>query len=148
MIYDLPDDLSAKEALLAPSQQEPERPLSQNHILSQPCLHILTFTLALVAGVLIGTQLSHVHSENHTGLPDPPGFVHQVWQHNLTFSQKPTLESERAWSSIIPVGRGFIHHQEVAPFISNIAVFHQLHCLVRPPPLSSPGCYQYPIPLI
>lgn len=73
MISDLPDDLSAKEALLAPSQQEPERPLSQNHILSQPCLHILTFTLALVAGVLIGTQLSHVHSENHTGLPDPPG---------------------------------------------------------------------------
>ncbi len=29
------------------------------------------------------------------------------------------------------VGRGFVHHPEVAPFISGIAVFHQLHCLVR-----------------
>ena len=134
----LPDDLFAKEALLSPSQQEANHPISQNHILCQPFLHILTFILALIAGILIGSQLPHVHSESHAGLPDPPGFVHQVWQHNLTFSQKPTPESERAWGSIIPVGRGFIHHEEVAPFISNIAVFHQLHCLVRPPPPSLP----------
>ncbi|KAM0803847.1 hypothetical protein BDR22DRAFT_787895, partial [Usnea florida] len=59
----------------------------------------------------------------------PPGTIHQVWQHNLTFSQKPTPESERAWGSIIPVGRGFIHDKKLAPFISNIAVYHQLHCL-------------------
>ncbi|KAK7948429.1 uncharacterized protein PG986_009315 [Apiospora aurea] len=38
-------------------------------------------------------------------------------------------QSEAAWASIIPVGRGFVHHADVAPFISNIAVFHQLHCL-------------------
>lgn len=82
----------------------------------------------------------------------PQGNVKTVWEHNLTFSQRPTPESEAAWSSIIPgifkvipcytdkrsslmytankVGRGFIHHPEMAPFISNIAVFHQLHCLV------------------
>lgn len=148
MKSDLPDDLSARESLLTPWQQEPKRPLSQNHIFGQLFWHILTFTLALVTGVLIGSQISHVHSENRTGLPDPPGFVHQVWQHNLTFSQKPTLESERAWSSIIPVGRGFIHHKEVAPFISNIAVFHQLHCLVRPPPRSSSCYHHYLIPLV
>ena len=53
-----------------------------------------------------------------------------TWEHNLTFTQKPTPESEAAWNSIVPVGRGFIHHPELAPFISNIAVFHQLHCLV------------------
>ena len=29
------------------------------------------------------------------------------------------------------VGRGFVHQPSIAPFISNIAVFHQLHCLVR-----------------
>ena len=29
------------------------------------------------------------------------------------------------------VGRGFVHQPNIAPFISNIAVFHQLLCLVR-----------------
>jgi hypothetical protein len=60
----------------------------------------------------------------------PAGEIVEVWEHNLTFSQAPTAESEAAWASVIPVGRGFIHHDEIAPFISNIAAFHQLHCLV------------------
>lgn len=60
----------------------------------------------------------------------PPGDFKTKWEHNLTFTQKPDAESEAVWSSIIPVGRGFIHHPQLAPFVSNIAVFHQLHCLV------------------
>ncbi|KAF2653495.1 hypothetical protein K491DRAFT_602680, partial [Lophiostoma macrostomum CBS 122681] len=61
----------------------------------------------------------------------PPGSVEQVWELNSTFIQRPTPESEAAWNSLVPVGRGFVHHDELAPFISNIAVFHQLHCLAK-----------------
>ena len=133
MAFDSHDDCSAKETLLLPSEQEPTYPSSRNRVLSQLLLHIITFVFAMGAGIFLGSQLKIIHSKSPPGLLDPPGSVRQVWQHNLTFSQKPTLESERAWDSIIPVGRGFIHHKEVAPFISNIAVYHQLHCLVRPP---------------
>ncbi|KAF1969963.1 hypothetical protein BU23DRAFT_475151, partial [Bimuria novae-zelandiae CBS 107.79] len=59
----------------------------------------------------------------------PPGDIVKQFHHNLTFTQKPSPESEAAWSSIIPVGRGFITHPQLAPFISNIALYHQLHCL-------------------
>jgi hypothetical protein len=68
----------------------------------------------------------------------PPGPIQTQWQHNLTFTRKPDAESEAAWSSIIPTGRGFIHHPQLAPFVSNIAVFHQLHCLVSISILSYP----------
>lgn len=61
----------------------------------------------------------------------PWGTVEQTWQLNETFTQAPTNESEHAWDSIVPIGRGFITHPGIAPYISNIAVFHQLHCLVR-----------------
>lgn len=64
------------------------------------------------------------------GISVPSGPVHITWQHNLTFTQSPSPESEAAWNSIIPVGRGFVHHDQLAPFVSNIAVFHQLHCMV------------------
>ena len=36
-------------------------------------------------------------------------------------------------------GRGFIHHPQLAPFISNIAAFHQLHCLVSDHPVANVG---------
>ena len=82
-------------------------------------------------GGLLGTESSISHPifplTIVTAAPD--GNIIQVWAHNLTFSQAPTPESEAAWNSLIPVGRGFIHQPEIAPFISNIAVFHQMHCL-------------------
>ncbi|KAE8418450.1 hypothetical protein BDV36DRAFT_295094 [Aspergillus pseudocaelatus] len=134
---------------------------------------IVTSTIALTLGLIIGQRLSvnkwdGLIREKRIPLIQqmrngnilspsiilvPQGNVKTVWEHNLTFSQRPTPESEAAWSSIIPgkfkvipcyidkhgsliymgggkqVGRGFIHHPEIAPFISNIAVFHQLHCL-------------------
>ena len=75
----------------------------------------------------------------------PVGGVISTWHHNTTFSQKPTVDSELAWNSIVPVGRGFIHHPDLAPFISNIAVFHQIHCLVSlSPPLSPTRCLFLP----
>jgi hypothetical protein len=60
---------------------------------------------------------------------EPPGTVSQIWQHNFTFSQSPTPASEAAWDALVPIGRGFITNPQIAPFFSNIAVTHQLHCL-------------------
>lgn len=34
----------------------------------------------------------------------PPGTIPEVWEHNLTFSETPSPESEDAWSSIVPGG--------------------------------------------
>lgn len=105
---------------------------------------------AVIASLVLGYVLGHSQiKETDTtqfGLPGkrpwyttksvltsrqvPAGSVLTTWEHNLTFTQRPSPESEAAWGSIIPIGRGFVHHAKVAPFISNIAVFHQLHCLV------------------
>ncbi|MCJ1446042.1 MAG: hypothetical protein MMC23_006547 [Stictis urceolatum] len=72
----------------------------------------------------------------HTNLPSvpegyipPDGTITEVWWENKTFAQSPNILSEQAWDELVPVGKGFIHHPELAPFISNLAVFHQLHCL-------------------
>ncbi|PQE29900.1 Tat pathway signal sequence protein [Rutstroemia sp. NJR-2017a WRK4] len=51
---------------------------------------------------------------------------------------KPTPQSEAAWASLIPVGRGFVHHPKVAPYKNSIAhgirvsyynMLHQLEVL-------------------
>ncbi|KAI8950687.1 hypothetical protein F4801DRAFT_548033 [Xylaria longipes] len=85
--------------------------------------------ISLVIGYLLGLCRSRVIDTSNYGLPLPPGSLHTSWQHNLTFTQRPSPSSEAAWNSIIPAGRGFVHHSQLAPFISNIAVFHQMHCL-------------------
>ena len=130
-------DVEAKESLLV----EAERDSFQNHrsgsrtqLLKQLRSIIPVFAIALSIGVVIGFLLRPFDSpagrKIPSGLPAPAGFIHEVWQHNVTFSQKPCPESEAAWDSLVPTGRGFVHHEPEAPFISNIAVFHQLHCLV------------------
>ena len=128
-------DFDAREALLSISEKEQDPRPSRNRGRNLLLLLIPTSVFALVTGIIIGALLPKFHSRRATDLPHPPGAVHQIWQHNLSYSQKPTPESEEAWNSIIPLGRGFIHHERLAPFISNIAVFHQLHCLVRLPPM-------------
>ncbi len=152
------DELDSSEVY---NEHHPRSPPRRWMLYAQVTCAVL---LALTLGVFIGrfslTATSHnkgllrckilpLDFQTHTylltqrsgGDPAPPGEIHQVWQHNLTFSQSPTLESESAWAATVPVGRGFIHHPELAPFISGIAVFHQLHCLVRTLSFStSPFC--------
>ncbi|KAI1324528.1 hypothetical protein F5Y16DRAFT_402383 [Xylariaceae sp. FL0255] len=90
---------------------------------------VLVITASLLVGYFLGHPGLRDKDTSRFGLPSPPGHVQTIWQHNLTFTQKPSISSEAAWNSIVPIGRGFVHHIELAPFISNIAVFHQLHCL-------------------
>jgi len=93
----------------------------------------LLFCFIFLLGLLLGRASSQYSSslsrETGGSLLSTPGNVHQVWQHNVTYSQFPTLDSENAWNALAPVGRGFITHPRIAPFVSNIAAFHQLHCL-------------------
>ncbi|KAK2598907.1 hypothetical protein QQS21_005649 [Conoideocrella luteorostrata] len=103
---------------------------SSQSIQAQKWINMLTAViLSVVVGYLAGLARLHPPSTSTFGLPVPPGKVRLYWQHNITFTERPSPSSEAAWNSIIPVGRGFVHHHELAPFISNIAVFHQLHCL-------------------
>ncbi|KAI0855709.1 hypothetical protein F4860DRAFT_495537 [Xylaria cubensis] len=90
---------------------------------------VFAVMISLMIGYLLGLSRSLETNTVNYGLPLPPGSLHTRWQHNLTFTQMPSPSSETAWNSIIPTGRGFVHHSQLAPFISNIAVFHQLHCL-------------------
>ncbi|ESZ93632.1 hypothetical protein SBOR_5981 [Sclerotinia borealis F-4128] len=51
----------------------------------------------------------------------PPGSTKETWYPNTTFSMKPTPESEEAWGSLMPVGRGFIYRPEIAPIVKSVS---------------------------
>lgn len=93
--------------------------------------------------------------------PAPGGTVTQIWTYNRTFSNPPSKDTDAAWKSIFPRefkarlmvqnirqskerkltartkgGRGFFSHPSLHVNISGIAVFHELHCLVRKRPRS------------
>jgi len=84
-------------------------------------------TIASFLGFYFG-RLS-LDTERSTDLLSPAGDLLETWTYNRTFSQAPNEEAEFAWRSIFPKGRGFVHHPTLAPNISGIAVFHELHCL-------------------
>lgn len=55
-------------------------------------------------------------------------------QFNGSFPQRSNPESDSAWDSLFPEKLGFVQHPELAPNVAGIAVFHELHCLVRTNP--------------
>lgn len=56
-----------------------------------------------------------------------------MFHYNKTFGVAPSNDSEQAWSALFPAHGGFFQHPSIAPERSAFSVFHQLHCLVRPP---------------
>ncbi|KAF2496999.1 hypothetical protein BU16DRAFT_617031 [Lophium mytilinum] len=108
------------------SERELHHELRRNPNATLIILLIVTAVVASTLGFYAGRNSIKATDE---GLLLPPGKVHQVWHHNETFSQKPTPQSEAAWNSLAPIGRGFVYHPVVSPIVSGITVFHQLHCV-------------------
>lgn len=91
------------------------------------CMGIVTMILAGSVGFLAGRHLPPLFSQDF--LMAPGGTVTQVWTYNRTFSNPPSKDTDAAWKSIFPRGRGFFSHPSLHVNISGIAVFHELHCL-------------------
>ena len=56
--------------------------------------------------------------------------ISEIFKCNRTFSERPTLNNNKAWDALFPEQGGFFKHPSLAPTRSAFAVFHQLHCLV------------------
>ncbi|TGO25447.1 hypothetical protein BPAE_0080g00390 [Botrytis paeoniae] len=71
----------------------------------------------------MGTALGRrfPRGEGRLGLLPPPGSTKETWYPNNTFSMKPTPESEAAWGSLMPAGRGFIYRPEIAPIVKSVS---------------------------
>ncbi|KAH6870170.1 hypothetical protein BKA58DRAFT_439723 [Alternaria rosae] len=52
-----------------------------------------------------------------------------VWSLNESFAGGLSMETEKMWESLIPLGRAFVIHPKLAKEIKSISVFHELHCL-------------------
>ncbi|MCJ1330825.1 hypothetical protein MMC10_007512 [Thelotrema lepadinum] len=62
--------------------------------------------------------------------PAPSGTKLTVFEYNQTFSLEPSNITNAAWDSLSPEPvHGFVHHPSLAPYVSTLSVFHQLHCL-------------------
>jgi hypothetical protein len=54
-----------------------------------------------------------------------------AFQLNVTFAGPPSEDAAlRAWKDLFPKYGGFFRHPLIAPTRSDLAVFHQLHCIV------------------
>ena len=58
------------------------------------------------------------------------GSVERIFEYDRMYSSSPSNETNRAWIDLFPSNSGFIEHPVLAPNLSVVAVFHQLHCIV------------------
>jgi hypothetical protein len=71
-----------------------------------------------------------VHSKLKLFVAGPSGDLHYYMRFNGSYPQRSSVESDALWDSLFPEKKGFVQHPELAPNVANIAVFHELHCLV------------------
>ncbi|KAF1941075.1 hypothetical protein EJ02DRAFT_378558 [Clathrospora elynae] len=101
--------------------------------LRHACSYLFVALLSLLVGLILG-QFFGLENDID-GYLTPYGSTHRnirdvVWWENKTFTAEPSEESEKAWMSVIPIGRGFIDHPVLAPKqMKCVSVFHELHCL-------------------
>ncbi|KAL2796246.1 hypothetical protein BJX66DRAFT_336260 [Aspergillus keveii] len=115
------DDHASPEC---PEAKSPSRKRTAVHVVQIIALFALAFVLGFVVGK---AQMRPPQSRD--GLLLPAGTVHMTFYQNGTFTQRPDTEEDRAWDDLVPVGRGFVQHPQLAPDVSALTVFHQLHCL-------------------
>lgn len=101
----------------------------------QLAMMVVSFLLAGTAGFFIGLSLPQKRLASWS-LPDtvPQVFIGlstETFQYNESFATPPPQEGgqEPVWDSLIPNGLGYVKHPTLAPNLSVISVFHQLHCL-------------------
>lgn len=63
-----------------------------------------------------------------------------TFKYDRMYGERPSNSTDQAWGDLFPEQGGFFKHPDLAPKRSALAVFHQLHCLVRQPlpPLQDP----------
>ena len=92
---------------------------------------LLALLTAFSLGYLIAQQ-RHITTPNlsstslQTSAP-----TRQLFAYNRTFSSPPSNITNQAWIDLFPAHHGFLVHPTLAPNLSVVAVFHQLHCVVR-----------------
>ncbi|KAF2832744.1 hypothetical protein CC86DRAFT_462955 [Ophiobolus disseminans] len=60
----------------------------------------------------------------------PPHPIHTHWTLNSSLNQTPSVANEATWTSLMPLGRGFITHPRLTHGgIESLTAFHPLHCL-------------------
>ncbi|KAG8531256.1 uncharacterized protein KY384_004614 [Bacidia gigantensis] len=108
-----------------------------------PTLASLISVMLVCVGILLGLSMSfaverydRAHNIN-TADPAPieggylpsAGNLHYPLIYNITYSSPPSPETNKAWDDLFPPMVGFVQHPTIAPNLSGLAVFHELHCL-------------------
>ncbi|EME81795.1 uncharacterized protein MYCFIDRAFT_50335 [Pseudocercospora fijiensis CIRAD86] len=113
------------------------------------CSAVLTIALLLLATLLSTTLAAvlawklHYTRHPHTVAWFPPDVPReQTFKFQPIFGANLSDEAERAWTKLIPKGKGFVHINNESPLDpapgldlslphqrAMVAVFHQLHCL-------------------
>ncbi|KAH6628098.1 hypothetical protein F5144DRAFT_594191 [Chaetomium tenue] len=128
------DDEHDDSPLLAAGQ---EKQGPRNSQYSTTCLLVTLVVVAAAATLVSGTAgfVWGRHVEKSRAESDwfsPPGRIDHTFKYRWQFSARPSNnESQIWWNKVFPKGRGFIQHPEISPVPHGLAVFHQLHCLVR-----------------
>ncbi|QKX60767.1 uncharacterized protein TRUGW13939_07913 [Talaromyces rugulosus] len=77
----------------------------------------------------INTKSKKSSSKYALFLSNLEGDIKVFMKYNSTFSHSPSPESDAAWESLFPKGKGFFKHPIIAPETSGLTVFHTLYCL-------------------
>ncbi|MCJ1326892.1 hypothetical protein MMC10_003558 [Thelotrema lepadinum] len=115
-----------------PSVSSPQRSSVQPRLIFALFYIILGIAVGFALGYYVGDHNAQRLARTGlttSGLLQPPGTVGEGWYHDMRYTGPPTTESEDLWEALMPAGRGFVHHPDIAPSINGVAVFHQIHCL-------------------
>ena len=89
---------------------------------------LIALLIAFSSGYLVSHKIDPRTAQNQG--PISLSSSRQLFTYNRTFSNPPSVETNQAWTDLFPARGGFFTHPTLAPDLSVVAVFHQLHCIV------------------
>ena len=93
-------------------------------ILYQLIVLLVVFSL----GYLVGRHIDATGFKSRDSIILRPS--RELFTYNRTFTNPPSDVTNQAWADLFPARGGFLVHPTLAPNLSVVAVFHQLHCIV------------------